>query len=52
MGVILYEMITGMLPFGVAETDPIDIYNAVLANQPNLDLIQEKKEKDLILRLL
>ena len=30
LGVIFYEMLTGILPFGSGDSDPISIYNDIL----------------------
>lgn len=30
LGVIFYEMLTGILPFGSGGSDPLSIYNAIL----------------------
>lgn len=30
LGVVFYEMLTGILPFGSSDSDPISIYNDIL----------------------
>jgi hypothetical protein len=45
-------MITGGLPFGEGLTDPMEIYGAIMHSDPNLKIIQNKNEKDILKRLL
>jgi serine/threonine protein kinase/CRP-like cAMP-binding protein len=52
MGVIFYEMVTGVLPFGATETDPISIYEAVISKELDLKIIQGKNERLLLSSLL
>jgi serine/threonine protein kinase len=52
MGVVLYEMITGELPFGCGLSDPVEIYESILHDELNLKKILHKKEIDIIRALL
>lgn len=52
MGVILYEMMTGTLPFGYGMSDPIDIYHSILNDQLDIDKVGNKNGKILVKALL
>jgi serine/threonine protein kinase len=52
MGIILYEMMTGFIPFGYGMSDPVNIYNSILKDELNLKRISNKNGANLIKGLL
>lgn len=52
MGVILYEMMSGCLPFGEKSNDVLDIYESVLTETLNMKRISNKNAKILLSALL
>lgn len=51
-GVMLYQLITGKLPFGCNSKNPMEIYNEICNKNLDFDLVKNYQGKDLLGKLL
>lgn len=52
LGIIIYEMLEGVVPFGPHEEDPITIYEKVMEHNLGFSYINDSRTKSLIQQLL